>query len=189
VDATEARDHLEMVDRILTRAEEPCPLSPFPFLVWGVAGAIMNVVIQLVIVQNGSPWLYTIFGGALILAVALTIAWSFRLRAVLDAGTLVNRQVFNALNLAWIVALIAQLGAPRIFPEWAQAALWLLMYGAAMALVGLLVRSRPVVIGGFVMLASIVVANFALPYAGYVLALGDLIGMAGAGIVLYVSRS
>lgn len=189
MNASEARDHLEMVDRILARADEPCGLSPYPFLIWGVAGASMNVVAQLVYIEHATQWLLALFAPILIVAIGLMIWWAVRLPAVERQRGLIDRHVFSVFNLAWIVALVVQVGAERIFPTWAQAALYLLMYGFAMVSVGLIARSRPVLIGGSVMLAAIVVANFVPDYTGYVLALGDLFGMAGAGIVLWLQRN
>jgi hypothetical protein len=187
MDASEAQDHIEMVDRILTRAEGPLCLSAFPFIIWGLAGAVMNVVVQLVIVQHYTVWLYAVAAGTLFLAVGLSIVWGQRLRGA-ERRTLVDRQVFYAFNMAWVIAFIAQIGAGNIFAQWAQAGLWLLMYGAAMIFVAILVRSLPVFIGGSILLAALVVANFFLPFAGYVLAAGDVIGMTGTGIVLYATR-
>ena len=188
MNVSEARDPLEMVDRILSRAEEPCALSPYPFLIWGVAGALLNVVVQLVYIQHATQWLLALFAPILVVAIGLMIWWAMRLRAMERQRGLIDRHVLYLFNLAWIVALVVQLGAERIFPTWGQAALYLLVYGFAMASVGLIARIRPLLIGGFVMLASIVVANFTPPYTGYVLALGDLIGMAGAGVVLWLQR-
>jgi len=187
MDATEAQDHLEMVDRILARAEGPVCLSAFPFIVWGIAGAIMNLAVQLVIVQHFTVWLYAGAAAALFTAIGLSIFWAQRLRGM-ERRTLIDRQVFYAFNMAWVVAFVAQVGAPAIFSQWAQAGLWLLMYGAAMIFVGMLVRSLPTLIGGAILLAALVVANFFLPIAGFILAAGDLIGMTGAGIVLYATR-
>jgi len=187
MDTSEAQDHIEMVDRILARAGEPLCLSAFPFIVWGLAGAVMNVVVQLVIVQHYTVWLYAAAAAALFVAIGLSIVWGQQLRGK-ERRTLIDRQVFYAFNMAWVVAFVAQVGAANIFAEWAQAGLWLLMYGAAMIFVGMLVRSLPTFIGGAILLAALVVANFFLPYAGFIFAAGDLIGMTGAGLVLYATR-
>jgi hypothetical protein len=187
MDTTEAQEHIAMVDRILARADGPVCLSAFPFVVWGLAGAVMNIAVQLVIVEHYSTWVYAGAAAALFTAIALSIVWAQRLRG-LERRTLIDRQVFYAFNMAWVVAFVAQIGAANIFAQWAQAGLWLLMYGAAMIFVGMLVRSLPTFIGGAILLAALVVANFFLPYAGFIFAAGDLIGMTGAGIVLYATR-
>lgn len=178
-----------MVDRILSRSDEPCALSPYPFLIWGIAGAMLNVVVQLVYIQNAPQWLLFAFAPILVVAIGLMIWWAMGMRAAEQQRGLIHRYVFSVFNVAWIVALVVQIGAERIFPTWAQAALYVLMYGFAMVSVGLIARSRPVLAGGAVMLASIVVANFALGATGYVLAAGELVGMAGAGLVLWLQRS
>jgi hypothetical protein len=189
MNASEARDHLEMVDRILARTTGPMPLSPYPYLIWGIAGAILQVIAQLVFIQNGSHWLFAISMVTLAAAIALTCVWSVQLHKEKEQSSLIGRQVFYVFNAAWIVALGIQLGAATIFPTWAQAALWVLTYGMAMLFVGMLTQNRPTFVGGCVMLLSIVAANFAPPYAGYLLGLGDLLGMAGAGVVLLARRA
>ena len=185
MNAPEARDQLDLVDRILSRAEQStCCLSAAPFIVWGVTGTILNLVAQLVVSHKAPPTILFVAVAALVAAIAWTIVWVRRLRGA-DRRTLVDRQIMISFTIAWIVALVIQLGAFQIFAQWAQAAIWSVMEGAAMLSVGVLVGVRAVVIGGALLLVSVVAANFAIPYAGFVLALGDLIGMAGAGALLY----
>lgn len=187
MESFEAREHLDIVERILTRTEQPCDVSPFPFVVWGLAAAVMNVVVQLVVSQKAPAALLSVAAAALLAAVILMIFWVRRLQGA-ERRTLLDRQIGIAFNIAWIVALVAQMGAFNIFAQWAQAAIWSVMYGAALIFAGTLVRNRVVLAGGIVLLVSIVAANFAMAYAGYVLALGDLVGMAGAGAMLYAAR-
>jgi len=187
MDAPEAREQIDILDRILSRAELPVKLSPFPFVVWGIAAAIMNCVVQLVVSEKSPPALLFVAAAALATAVISMILWVRQLQGA-DRRTLIDRQMAIAFNLAWIVALIAQAGAFHIFSQWAQAAIWSVMYGGALLFAGALVRSRIVFGGGVILLASVVAANFALGIAGFVLALGDLLGMAGAGVLLYTGR-
>jgi len=187
MDVSEAQDHLQMVDRILARTDDDNCLSPYPLVVWGLAGAVMNVVVQLVYAKQAPPALLALALLALVTGVVLTILWARSLRGM-ERSTLIKRQVGNAFTLAWIVAVIAEIGAAQIFPAWAQAALWVLMYGAAMLFVGTLLRNRLVFVGGAILLASLVVANFMLPFAGYVFALGELVGMTGTGLALYATQ-
>ncbi len=188
LNALQARDHIEMVDRILARADDTTVCVPYqPFLYWGIAAAVINVVSERVSVQHDSSELYWIAAAALVLALGLTIGWARRLHGQ-ERRSLVGRQVYYAFNTAWIVSLACMLLAFRIFPQWGQAAIWSIMYGSAMLFAATLVRSRVLLAGGAVLIASILCANFAVGYAGYILAAGDLIGLAGAGLVLYASQ-
>ncbi len=188
LNALQARDHIEMVDRILARAEDTGGCVPYqPFLYWGFAAAVINVVSERVSVQHDSAELYWIAAAALVLALGLTIGWARRLHGQ-ERRSLVGRQVYYAFNTAWIVSLACMLLAFRIFPQWGQAAIWSIMYGSAMLFAATLVRSRVLLAGGIVLIASILCANFAIGYAGYILAAGDLIGLAGAGLVLYATQ-
>jgi len=187
MESFEAREHLDIVERILARTDQAPGISPFPFVVWGIAAAVMNVVMQLVVTQKAPAPLLFVGAAALLVAIILMVFWVRRLRGA-ERRTLIDRQMFIAFNIAWIVAFVAQVGAFHIFAQWAQAAIWSVMYGAALIFAGTLVRNRVVLAGGIALLLSIVVANFALSYAGFVLALGDLVGLAGTGAMLYAAR-
>jgi hypothetical protein len=183
----EAREHLDIVERILARSDEPACVSAFPFVVWGIAAAIMNCVAQVLVAHQAPTSVVFVAVAALLAAIILMVFWVRRLGGA-ERRTLIDRTMALVFNIAWIVALVAQVGSFNIFAQWAQAAIWSVMYGAALLFAGTLVRNRVVLAGGIVLLISVVVANFVLPYAGYVLALGDLVGMAGAGALLYAGR-
>jgi len=187
MDAPEAREQLDIVDRILSRIEEPTSMSGFPFVTWGFDAAIMNCIVQLVVWHKAPVSLLSVTVVVLLAAVILTIFWVRSFRGT-DRRSLIARHIAIVFNITWIVALVAQVGAFNIFAQWAQAAIWSIMYGAALLSAGALVRSRVVLAGGIILLASVIAANLALPYAGFVLALGDLLGMAGAGALLYAGR-
>ena len=148
----------------------------------------MNCVAQLIIFHTAPQSIAILAIAALLAAIVWTIVWVRRLRGSADRQTLLDRQIFVAFTIAWIVALVVQLGAFQIFTQWAQAAIWSVMEGAAMLSVGVLARNRPVLGGGVILLLSVVAANFAVGIPGFLLAIGDLIGMAGAGVLLYAGR-
>ena len=187
LDAVQAQDHLQMVDRILSRVDEPASLSGSPFIIWGVVGAAMNAVVQLVIIQHGDPSLFWISTVLLVMALTFMVYFSLQLRKKERRG-LLDRHVGNVFMIAWIVALFTMIAGSHIFVEWAQAAIWSVMFGAAMMNAASLARSRIVFIGGCMLILSIAGANLWLRDAGYILAAGDLIGMCGAGIALSLAR-
>ncbi|MDP9018987.1 MAG: hypothetical protein M3N19_11805 [Candidatus Eremiobacteraeota bacterium] len=187
MDSSAARDHLQMVDRILAQADDTARLSGAPFIVWGIAGGALNVVVQLVNVEQRSPNLLWISASLLVLATAFMIWFGINEKKQERRG-LLDRHIGNLFMIAWIVALISMSFGSHIFPAWAQAAIWSLMFGAAMLNAALLARSPIAFAGGAILIASILVANMSLPYAGYILAAGDFIGMAGAGLALTIAR-
>lgn len=187
LESDEVRDHLQMVDRILARAEVVPRISGWPFMVWGLVGSTMNVVSQLVVVQGGPPSLYWIAAAVLLLAVLSMVTFGRNLNSRERRG-LLEGHISNIFLIAWVVAMVAMLGANHLFKEWGQAGIWSLLFGVAMMYVALLSRSRAVFVGGAILILSILAANLQLHSAGYILAAGDFIGMCGAGIALTVAR-
>jgi hypothetical protein len=187
LDVVQAEDHLQMVDRILARVDEPLSVNGWPFLIWGVNGAVVNIVVQLVVFEHHASSLFGIVGVALAIAVILMV---FLLRSIRTRGRrgLLDRHIGKLFLVASVVALIATLLGDHIFTNWAQAAIWSLIYGVTMMCCASLVRSRVVFVGGAILIASIVAANYSPHYVGYILAFGNLSGMAAAGIVLIAAR-
>lgn len=185
--ALEAQDHLQMVDRILSRAEEPACLNGGPFIIWGVVGAAMDLAVQVVFLQKGPPSLFWLPAILVACAIVFMVFFAARMAKRGRRGVL-DRHIGNVFVIAWIVALIVMLLGAHIFTEWAQGAVWSLMFGSAMLFCGLLTRSRISFTGGAAVILSIIAANFAYPYAGYILAAGFLIGMSGAGVALTLAR-
>ena len=183
----EARDHLAMVDRILSRAEEAPCLGGTPFIIWGVVGGGIDIVAQLVIFRHAPESLMWISMSLLLAAVAFMIYYSVQVSRQERRG-LLDRHIGNIFMISWIVALASVYLAPHIFRYWAQGGVWSLMFGAAMMYAGTLARSRISFAGGIVLILSIIAANYALDFEGFVLAAGFFVGMTGAGIALALAR-
>ncbi|MBC5814957.1 MAG: hypothetical protein GIW97_00305 [Candidatus Eremiobacteraeota bacterium] len=183
----EARDHLAMVDRILSRIDEPVCLGGLPYIVWGVVGGSTDFVTQVVVVQHGAPSLLWVSLTLMLAAVAFMIYYGMRLSRKERRG-LLGRHIGNVFMISWITSLVMMLLASHIFSYWAQGAIWSLMFGAAMMYVGTLARSRISFAGGILLLLSIIAANYSYQYAGYVLAAGFIIGMGGAGVALSLAH-
>ena len=187
MDAAQAQDHLQMVDRILSRVDEPICLDGGPYIVWGVVGGGTDIVTQTIVSHNGAPSLLWISLTLMVLAVSFMVYYGIRLSRKERRG-LLGRHIGTVFMISWLVSLIVMIFAPRIFSDWAQAALWNVMFGAGMMYVGSLARSRVSFGGGVIVVAAILVANLFTPYAGYVLAAGFIVGMGGAGVVLTLAR-
>ncbi len=187
MDAVEAQDHLQMVDRILSRVDQPTCLNGAPYIIWGAVGGGTDIVSQLIVIQHGTPSLLWVALALILVATAFMIYFGVRMSRRERRG-LLDRHIGMVFMISWAVSLVVMLCANRIFADWAQAAIWSLMFGAAMMYSGSLARSRVSFAGGALLIASIVIANFAPHYAGYVLAAGFIVGMGGAGLTLALAR-
>ncbi len=188
MDALEARDHLEMVDRILARAEHNMsPMTPWLYCLWGVAGAILDIADQLVFVQNVSPKLFFVSGAVLLAAVGMTVAYARSARNA-ERVSAFERQIGRVFWAAWIAAIVVDFGGNRLFPGWAPAAIWSVVIAVPLLFIGLQ-GHRVTLSGGVVLLASVVAANFVpAGLTGYVLAAGMLVGLTGSGIAFALLR-
>ena len=184
MDAGQAQEHLAMVDRILSEADRQVRLLPQPFIAFGIAGGIIDIVAQWVFVNGGTPSLFWIAVVSWLVAIAVAITSSRRLRRSKERITLLDGQMYALFNVIWIVTLIMAFGAqPHILSGWAGAAIWSFAYAIAMIFAG--TQGNRIALGGGIVLAlSVVAANIFYPLAGYIFAAGMWIGMAGAGVAL-----
>lgn len=183
----QARDHIEMVDRILTRSERSLRIGGELFLVWGVWGAAVTLVFQLInarVVPAGALAVLPV-----LLAATVIFSWVRvrQLRKHRDGISLLQRDFLSVLCISWGVTFVAVLLGYRLFSGFASSAIW----NVAGAILLFFIAShgnRPALAGGLVMLGSIAVANFMPLYPGYALAGGMLLGYAGFGLVSLASR-
>lgn len=185
MDSSEAREHLEMVDRILSQAEGASSgLNPAPLLItWGLAGAILDIVDPLVFAGGLSPQLLWISGLALLAGVAVSIDHRRRLGKSARVSVF-ERQIGLVFYAAWIPAAVVDVAGGHLFPGWGPAAIWSVAIAVPLLFMGFQ-GHRYSLAGGLILLASIVAANFAPPAAvGYVLGAGMLLGLAGTGILI-----
>lgn len=183
MDAIEVKDQLQMIDRIIATADRTVRFRGVIFIVWGLLGAGLNLLNQSFV--NGSlspnPWAFLGIAGWLG-AVVYTI---FYVRGAKTAGCLnvTEMQFLRILYIALGCAMVVNIGAYNLFTGWAQGAIWSLASAIPLMFVGLQ-GPRVALYGGLILLGSIVAANFAGHSAGYMLALGDIVGYAGLGVAL-----
>lgn len=190
MDAREAREHLEMVDRILTQAEgEPVRLMPGLIIAWGLAAAAIDVGQQLLVLRIGGhagewmTWAAMIAGVAYSIGVSLSIARN----GCFDRVSLTEVRMGRVMGAVWFTVLVAAFAQPHVLAGWAGAAVWSM--GAAITmLIGGFNGDRRALTGGVILLASVLAANYVLPQTpGYVLAAGFILGYAIPGI-LFLSQ-
>lgn len=185
MDAREARDHLEMVDRILTHAQDE-PVRPIPGLViaWGLAAAAIDAGQQLYFSHAAGWGIWMADAGLLAgilysIAVSLSMRRNFRFQRVSHAEIRMG-QVMGAV---WFTVVVAAFAQPHVFAGWGGAAVWSMGAAIMMLIVGFGGDKRGLA-GGLVLLASVLAANYLLPQApGYALAAGFLLGYAVPGLL------
>ncbi len=182
----EANEHLEMVDRILSHAVGTPRPSGALFIVWGVAGAIGTVLIQLVNAGRIAPSWMWLAGAVAVAAIAYTIFWVRRCRGR-GRLSVVDAAFVRVLYVALLAAFVGSDGAFNIFTGWGAGAIWSVCLAIPLLFVGWL-GNRSATIGGAILLASVVVANFTPHAVGYVLAAGWILGYAGAGLAFELQR-
>ncbi|MDQ2872351.1 MAG: hypothetical protein M3R35_04395, partial [Candidatus Eremiobacteraeota bacterium] len=166
----EVRDHLEMVDRILALAEHCTrPATPWLYIVWGLAGAVLDIVDQLVFAQRYTMNLLYLSGVVLLAAVVMTVAYVLGARNAARVSAF-ERQIGRVFWAASIAGAVVDIGGGNLFSGWAAAAIWSVVVAVPLLFVGVQ-GHRVTLTGGIVLLASVVAANFVpAGLTGYVLA-------------------
>jgi hypothetical protein len=188
IDTAQARDHLEMVDRILAQSEQRLCYGAEYFIVWGIYGAAATLDWQLIdnrILPFGAVWAQA---AMLALAAIVTILRARATKASRSRQSLVQREFFNVMWLTLGLAFIANVAAFNVFSGWAQAAIWSYAQAIVLLFIGMH-GSRRGIYAGIAVIVSIAVANFAGDRAaGYVLAAGMLAGYCGFGVAELLSH-
>jgi hypothetical protein len=182
MDVVKARDHLEMVDRILTEVQPRLCSGGEYFVVWGIVCAVITIVSSLVSRGKAAPsdlWLVpAVLAAAAIFSV---LRRRFTQRA-LARGSLVQREFINVLWITLGLAFIVDVAVFRIFPGIAGAAIWSVAEAIVLLYIGMH-GNRRAQLAGVLVVVSLVAANFCAEYlAAYVLAAGMLFGYAGFGV-------
>ena len=188
MDAREAREHLEMVDRILAEAEPSRQWRPYPrvLVAIGIAAALLDVGAQFQV--DGKSAGVTIAGAVLMLGCYAYLIWAMvdmKRRAVRIST--VQARMGTAIRTVWIAVFAASFATPHIFAGWAAAAIWSLGGAIQMLIIGGS-GDRRAVLAGCVLLASVVGANFVRGIEGYILAAGFILGYAVPGVLYMLDK-
>ncbi len=186
MNASEARNHLEMVDRILNQADEQ-PVRPIPGLivVWGFAAAGIDAGQQLYfshVAGQAGLWLSY---AALFLGIVYSIAVSVSIKrnCSFERVSLNEMRMGRVMGAVWFTVVVAAFAQPHVFGGWGGAAVWSMGAAIMMLIIGFCGDRRGLV-GGLVLLASVLAANYALPQMpGYALAGGFVLGYAVPGLL------
>jgi hypothetical protein len=188
IDAAQARDHIEMVERILAQSDQSLCAGAEYFIVWGLYSGIAVVDWQLVndgVLPATALWAQA----ALLLAAVVFTIWRGRAtKAARARQSIVQREFFNVLWLSIGLAFVANVAAFNVFSGWAQAAVW--SFAEAIVLFFIALHgNRRAMLGGIAVVVSLIAANFVhRDVMGYVLAAGVVAGYAGFGIAELLAR-
>ncbi len=183
----EVRDHIEMVDRIISRSERSLHVGGEFFLVWGLFSAAVTLTTQLVvshIIPGNALWVLPVL---LAIAIAFSVVRGQQLGKRNDCLSLIQREFFAVLWISMGAAVFTDMAGYQIFTTWASSAIWTVT--AAIVLFFIASHgNRRALVCGIILLGSLAAANFMPHYTGYVLSAGMLLGYAGFGLISLIAR-
>jgi hypothetical protein len=186
--APEARDHIEMVNRILSESQQRLCAGGEYFVVWGIGSAFVTILFQLVdrsLIPSTALWSAPV---VLVACAIFSILRSRSTRAALARSSLVQREFFNVLWLTLGLAFVVDIAVYRIFAGVASAAIWSVAQAIVLLYIGMH-GNRRAQVAGVLVIVSLIAANFAAPsIEGYILGAGMLVGYAGFGVSELLAR-
>ena len=186
MEPSEARDHLQWVDGILRTADQSLHLPPATLIAWGVVAAAFNAAHQAAAMGMSVPRDGSFQLPMILAAIAISI-WAAA-RTPAGRQTLVDRNAGIVFGVVFAVLMLINLTMQdRVVPFRAMALFWCVAYSIALLVVGIQ-SSRPLWVGGMILLFASVTAGFVPAWFDGVLALGWALGFVGPGVVLAWGR-
>jgi hypothetical protein len=188
IDNTQAREQVEMIERILAASSQRLYAGGEYFLVWGLYSALVAVVWQLIYNDLASYWALIVPGVALVASVVFSTLRARNISACSGRRSLLQREFLNVLYLTLGLAFVANFACFHLFSGWGQIAIWSFAEAVVVFYIGMH-GNRRAQIAGILIIVSMAVANFVEPtIAGYVLAAGMVFGYAGFGLSEMLAR-
>lgn len=187
MDASEAREHIAMVERIIAASSRKLETGGEFFVVWGIAGALMDVVVTRVLaglLPVAAMWINALL---IVAAIVFTVMRSRYYKRCGVTMSLLQREYLNVLWLAMSLAFLSNVIGFNMFGPMAQIAMWNIVEAFVLLYIGMH-GNRRAQIGAIVLIVSIALANFMTPYSGYILAAGVLFGYGGFGLADMLAR-
>jgi hypothetical protein len=175
MDAPQATDHLDLVDKILSRTDYGSPPA-LQFIIWGPVGMSFCIVGQVVSMNKAEPGLFWLAGG--VLALAIIVSMLDMRRMARDSG----RQ-----SVMGVVTVTNEF--THVLPPFSPAVLFAAGMSIALLTLGFGLRSAVLALGGTALVASIVVAFLVPAWLGAILAAGNFAGFIVPGIVFAAAKS
>lgn len=186
---SEAREHLEMAERIVAASTRELSMryaAPL-FIVWGIASGSVDLIFELQAHALVPPAATFVSFGLLCAAVVVSVIYGRRAKRCGPGLTFLQREFLNVLWIAMGVSFVTNVGGWNIFPLFALGAIWTVSASIVLLYIGMH-ENRRALVGGVVLLVSLVVANFMPSVVGYVLAAGFYLGYAGFGVAELLAR-
>lgn len=188
IDAAQARDHVEMIQRILAETQPRLCSGGEYFIVWGIVSAYVTLSVHLADIgkiPGAALWSTPV---VLLAGIVFSILRGRSLGASFVRTSLLQREFFNVLWLTLGLAFVANIAVYRIFSGIASAAIWSVAQAIVLLYIGMH-GNRRAQVAGILVVVSLIAANFAQPgMAAYILAAGMLAGYAGFGIAELLAR-
>ena len=186
MDASEARDHLQLVDGILRRADRTLHMPPVTTIVWGLFGTIVSALHQARASGLSVPPDQVLHLPMMLLAIAVSI-WEARRRSA-DRETLIDQYAGVVFGVVFIVLFLLNVTAQHtVVPTKAMALFWSVGFTMALLIVGIQ-SSRVLLAGGTALLMASIAAPLIPDWFHGLLALGWAVGFVGPGVVLALGR-
>jgi hypothetical protein len=182
MEASEARDHIQWVHGILRTADRTLHLPPATLVAWGLFGTVVNALHQGTASGMSVPRDGVLQLPMMVAAIAVSV-WAAS-RTSVGRKTLVDS---NAGVVFWVVFAVLMLVSlttqNTLIPFRAMALFWCIGFSIALLVVGIQ-ASRPLWVGGVIMLAASVSAGHIPGWFDGTLAVGWALGFVGPGVVL-----
>ena len=188
LNAGQARDQLELIQRILAESQQRLCSGGEYFVAWGLFSGLATVAGHLIARGIAPLGLLWVVAAALAACIVFSTLRARALSGALGRESIVQREFFNVLWLTIGLAFVANAAAYRIFAGVASAAVWSIAEAIVLLYIGMH-GNRRAQIAGVLVVVSLIAANFvAPPLAGYVLGAGMLVGYGGFGVGELLAR-
>ncbi|MDJ0760545.1 MAG: hypothetical protein QNJ19_14215 [Woeseiaceae bacterium] len=186
MDTSQARDHLDSAATILRHADRRLRFPAWVFIIWGLFGTTVNTLAQMRVAGFQLPSDSTIQLPLLLVAIGATVVMS--LRGDSQRETLVDRHTGILFAVVFGVLLLASVILQhKVVPYQAIGIFWGLGFAIALIVVGI-EASRPLLIGGFLLLVACLSTAWFPGFFNGLLALGWFAGMVLPGVILAWKR-
>jgi hypothetical protein len=175
VDATQASEHLDLVNTSLRRAQSAGHIPAIQFIVWGIVGITFNVVGQLVndgLLRPGAFWVAgCVLAAAIVISVWDILQHQKKTGRQSTIGSLAGPNFWAASAVMTVASVV--LTMTKLFPPFAPPFFYAAGMASALLALGFGLRVTSMALGGLALLAAIVVAALVPAQLGWILAIGN----------------